>query len=206
MNHLFLTPITKAVNAYLHLDPESKVRFQTLKGRVIAFEFLPFHFSFQCTFNENGMQIISNNTETAETVIKGTPLQMVGAALARNERQQFFAEDVLIEGNAELGQELINLFDELEIDWEEYASTIIGDVPAYYTNHYFNKMSNWVKQTKNNFIQNANEYIHEEKTWFPTHEALQDFFTDIDILRLDVDRIEAKLLHYLSNNLDKDTE
>ena len=46
--------------------------------------------------------------------------------------------------------------------------------------------------TKNNFIQNLNEYVHEEAEYCPTEESLKDFFNEIDTLRMDVDRMETK--------------
>ncbi|OGT41781.1 MAG: hypothetical protein A3F42_02115 [Gammaproteobacteria bacterium RIFCSPHIGHO2_12_FULL_37_34] len=193
MNKLFLSLLTKAMNTYLRFDPESTLRLQKLQGNVIAFELLPFHFTFQCLFNENGMVIVSDCSHLAKTTIRGTPLHMLGFALASDQRQQFFAEDIMIEGDAELGQQVIALFDELDIDWEEYASKIIGDIPAYHINRHLHQMSRWINKTKTTFAQYVNEYLHEEKTWFPTHEALQDLFRDIDTLRMDVDRIEARV-------------
>src|SRR3990167_6826536 len=193
MNKLFFSTLTKAVANYLNLDPESSSRLQKLHGKIIAFELLPFHFTFQCVFNESGMSIVSNDAYLAETTLRGTPLQLLGVAIAKDQRQHFFEEDITIEGNAETGQQVIDLFDELQIDWEEYTSRLIGDIPAYHVHRYLNKMCGWVKDTKTTFTQNINEYIHEEKAWLPTQEALQDFFADIDKLRLDVDRIEARL-------------
>lgn len=193
MNHLFLNTLSKTINAYLHLDPQSKVRLQKLQGHVIHFEFLPFHFIFQCQFSEPGVTILSSISESPETTIRGTPIQLLGVAFSKAHRQQFFADDVTLEGNVELGQLVISLFDELTIDWEEYTSHFIGDIPAHHLHRYVNTFCGWIKDTKNNLVQNVNEYLHEEKMWFPTREALQDFFSEIDTLRLDVDRIEAKI-------------
>lgn len=193
MNQSFLLALTKAVNAYLHLDPESATRIQNLQGKIIAFELLPFHFTFQCVFDEKQMNIVSEKNKLAEATLRGTPLQMLGAALIKEERQHFFADDLIIEGNAELAFEVIALFDEIDIDWEEYFSHYIGDQPAYHFHRTVKKIKNWLQSSHNTFLQNTNEYLHEEKNWFPTKEALRDFFADIDSLRLDVDRIAARI-------------
>ena len=47
----------------------------------------------------------------------------------------------------------------------------------------------------NSLIPTEDEFVHEEMKWLPAREALQDFFNDIDTLRMDVDRIEAKIQH-----------
>ncbi|HLB41331.1 MAG TPA: SCP2 sterol-binding domain-containing protein [Gammaproteobacteria bacterium] len=195
MNKLFLSSFNKAINAYLHLDPESKSRLKKLKGKIIAFEFLPFHFIFQCTFTENSIHLSTDTLSAPEATLRGTPIQMLGIALTSDQRQHFFAEDLIIEGNAELAQQVNALFDELHIDWEEYAAHWLGDIPAHHIGRYFRHICCWLNNTKNTLTLNVNEYLHEEAEWFPSREALQDLFTDIDTLHLDVDRIEAKIKH-----------
>ena len=110
----------------------------------------------------------------------------------------FFADDVEIEGNIELGQQLIDLFDHLQIDWEEQLSHITGDIPAYHIGQLARKISSWVQHTNESLTTNINDYIHEEAQWLPTREALNDFFNDIDQLRSDTDRIEA-VVHQISS-------
>lgn len=185
--------LNKAINRYLALDPESNVRLQSLNGKVITIELLPFHFIFQLQITEHHVHLQANELLTAETKIQGTPLQLLGMMLNKKERQHFFANDITIEGNAELGQQIIALFDALEIDWEEHLSSLIGDVPAYQTNRFIKGIGDWVTKTKNTMVQDINEYLHEEAEWYPSKEALNDFFIDIDNLRMDADRLEARV-------------
>lgn len=191
--------ISKAINQYLHLDPESKQRLSHLKTKTITIELLPLHFMFQCVFTATGIKLKADETRTAEATIRGTPLQMMGVMLAKDNRQQFFADDLVIEGDAEFAQDVILLFDQLQIDWEEYLSQLIGDTPTYHVGRFIKRTKQWFANTDNSFSQNINEFIHEEAMWLPAREALQDLFTDIDNLRMDVDRIAAKLQN-LSNS------
>lgn len=193
MKKLFLPSLNKAINSYLNLDPESKMRVKKLSGKAIAIELLPFHFRFQCVFSEDNVEVFSDESIETETQIRGTPLQMMGVMINKDNRQQFFAEDITITGNAELGQQVIALFDELQIDWEEHMAQFVGDVPAYHVSRLMKKMGGWLRHSENSFSQDVNEYIHEEAGLFPSNEAFQDFFNDIDALRMDVDRAEIKI-------------
>lgn len=193
MNSLLLEPLSKAINSYLQLDPESTHRLAKLKGKIITIELLPFHFIFQCVFQENGIELNQEQSYPTDTTLRGTPLQMLDMLLTKNHRQQFFANDVVIEGDAAVGQDAIALFDELYIDWEDHLSHLIGDIPAFQLTKFTQRMLNKFKQTENTMTQNINEYIHEEKRWLPSAEALSDFFHEIDQLRMDVDRSEAKI-------------
>lgn len=193
MNHFFLSALAKALNGYLQLDPESATRLQALQGKVVTIELLPFHFIFQCEFTLTGIQLHADVLLPATTAIKGTPLQMLGAMLAKENRHQFFSDDLVMEGDAEIGLQLVELFDAMQIDWEEYFSRLAGDVPAYHIGQVVRHVKNWLHQTNDSFINNVNEYIHEEKCWLPSRESLQDFFHDIDTIRMDTDRLEAKI-------------
>jgi ubiquinone biosynthesis protein UbiJ len=193
MNKFLLPSLNKAINAYLDLDPESNQRIRQLQGKAITIEFLPLHFTFQCAFNENRMQLHANEKLETDTTIRGTPIQMLSMMITKDNRHRFFAEDIIIEGNAEFGQQVIELFDHMHIDWEEYLSHFIGDIPAYQTGRLLKNVSSWFDDAKNSFTENINEYIHEEARWLPAREALQDFFIEIDTLRMDTDRMEARI-------------
>jgi len=193
MNAIFLSLLNKGINTYLNLDPESKPRMQLLQNKVIAIELLPFHFNFQIKFTQEKALVTADELFSADAIIGDTPLQLFGVTLDKENRQQFFSEDIKIEGNAEFAQQVILLFDELEIDWEAHLAKIIGDVPAYHLHQMKKKVMRWLNRTQNTFAQDISEYLHEEIIWFPTQEALQDLFADIDVLRMDVDRIEARI-------------
>lgn len=192
MKKKFLAAFANTINAYLGLDPESKQRLEKLRGKIIAIEFQPLSLTCQCVFHAHGIDIQAD-AATADTIIRGTPLQMLGTMLASDKRQRFFADDLRIEGDAELGQQVVELFDALQIDWEEHFSRLIGDIPAYHAASYLRGIKKWLSHTDNSLTQNVTEFLHEEADWLPAREALHDFFTDIDTLHLHVDRIEARI-------------
>lgn len=195
LKNSLLSAINAGINHYLQMDPESSVRLAKLHGRTIAIECLPFGFIFHCVFSPQGVTVqTADESLVAETYIRGTPWHMAGAMMTRENRHRFFAEDLVIEGDAELGQQVVNLFDELHIDWEEHCARVIGDVPAYHLGRFTKRAGSLLKDIGDSFRQNVSEYVHEEAEWLPAREALQDFFNDIDTLRMDVDRAEARIL------------
>jgi ubiquinone biosynthesis accessory factor UbiJ len=203
MKKLIFSSLNKAINSYLALDPESQLRIKQLHGKTIAIEFLPFHLTFLCQFSDDGIHIFSNDNHTTDTTICGTPIQMVGVMIAKENRHRFFAEDIVIEGNAELGQQVVDLFDHIHIDWEDHLSKIVGDVPAYHAGRIFHKFNSWLEASENSLSENINEYVHEEAKWLPAREALQDFFSGVDITRMDIDRMDARI-KALTTIIDED--
>lgn len=200
--------IKTAINRYLALDPESHRRLARLNNKTISMQLSGIGIEFQLKIQNEKIEIqnlqFSNSysvyLEPHDVLIKGTPFALLGMSLSKDDRKRFFAEDVIIEGDLELGQQIIDLFDELEIDWEELLSKIVGDIPAHQLGNAARGLKNFTQRFKNVVLQNINEYAHEEALVFPPREALNDFFQEIDRLRMDADRLEQRV-KYLKENL-----
>lgn len=202
----FLSSIETALNKYLQCDDKSARRLEKMAGKSVTIELLPLHLLFVCSFTEAGVTIAVNEDADSAAIIKGTPLQLFGILIDKDHRHQFFADDVKIEGDAEFAQQVIFLFDHVEIDWEEQTASIIGDVPAYQLSKFAGKLRSWVGKNGRAFAQDINDYLHEEAAWFPVKEELQEFFTGIDTLRMDTDRLEARLNKLRSQLNNEDSQ
>lgn len=201
----FLSSIETALNSYLKCDEHSKRRLAKMAGKSVTIELLPLHILFVCSFDESGVTIKVNEEAESAATIKGTPLQLLGILIDKNHRHQFFADDVKIEGDAEFAQQVIYLFDHVTIDWEEQTAKILGDVPAYRLSKLAGDIRGWFGNNGTAFTQDINDYLHEEKACFPAKEEVQEFFADIDTLRMDTDRLEARL-NKLRSQLNEDSQ
>lgn len=186
--------LEKAINRYLALDSESGKRIAPLQGKIVSLEIKGTSLSVQMIFKENGIELKWDNFYHPDLTMSGTPLNLLHAKIAPEKRRHFFAEDVVVEGDMELAQQILAVFDELEMDWEEYFSKWLGDVPAHQMARFLTRLKNVGQTVQKSFSYNLNEYVHEEINLFPAVEALQLFFHEIDELRMDVDRLEARML------------
>lgn len=193
MKNALISAIEKAVNRLLALDPDSEKRLIKLQDKTAVIELLGLSLVFNLFFDRGKIRFAAE-VHQPDVTIRGTPLSLAQVTLNKTKRQKFFAEDVVIEGDAELGQQIILLFDELDIDWEENLSQWIGDVPAHQIGKIARKTQSVAKQLFESVTQNVNEYVHEEINFFPTREQLNDFFNDIDETRMHADRLEARIL------------
>ena len=199
MKHFLFISFSKALNRYFQLDPDSKQRLQILNGKVATLEWLPFHFVLQCIFKDNEVQIQPQDDLPADVKISGTPWQMFNQ-LMKNETNLTRAGDLTIEGDVGVAQQLLALFKDLEWDKEDYLSQLIGAIPTYHVSRTLKQMKHGWDTVKHSFESNLNEYLHEETNWFPPKESIMDFLADVDVLRMDVDRIEAKLNQLIQNH------
>lgn len=200
MKDKILLGIAASINTYLRLDPDSQNRLAALNGKIIAIEFLPLHFRFQLICDSAHISLIQDETLKTDATVSGTPLQLLSVAIAKSNRQRFFAEDVKIEGDAAVAQQIIALFDEVNIDWEDKLATLIGGVSAHHLGSIFQQFKQRWQTSQEALTQTINEYLHEEIAIFPPKFALEDFYQDIDTLQMDVDRLEARI-HAFKNKL-----
>jgi ubiquinone biosynthesis protein UbiJ len=198
--------LEKALNRYLALDPESKSRLEILQGKVVTLELRGINLTFQLVFSADQVHVNWKDFVKADTVISGSPLTLLRMSFAEGNRKQFFAEEASIEGNLDLGQHVIDLFDQLEIDWEEYLSKVVGDVPAHQIGRFAKRIKKVSRRFSDAMCHDLNQYIHEEIEIFPPAEALNDFYHDVDAVRMDVDRIAARIAHLKQMHQKRDDE
>lgn len=194
MKDFFVKTLNKSINAYINIDPNSIERLKKLENKSITLVILPFNMRFHFLIKNGLVEISDQESKHSDATIKATPLQLTSLMLEKNHKSGFFADEIEIEGDAEVGQQIMNLFEELAIDWQELVSHYIGDVPTYHLNRFAQNAKNWLKQTNENMAQDLTEYIHQELNLFPDKERLSDYYHAIDELRMDVDRVEAKLI------------
>lgn len=184
--------LENAVNRYLLLDPESLQRFAALENKIVTLEIIGMKLTVQMIFTQHNIQLKWDHFLKSDLIIRGTPLTLLHMHCSQD-RQTFFQEGITVEGNMELAHEVLAVFDELEIDWEELMAKWVGDVPAHQTGRLLRGLQQFNQRICNTFSYNLNEYIHEEIHLFPQAEALNLFFHEIDELRMDVDRLTARI-------------
>lgn len=190
-----LKALEAALNRYLALDPESQGRLEALEGKTITIELASLSLSFQLLIQDQRIKVHAGKEHPAEVAIKGSPFSLISLGLSSDKKRRFLSDDLSLEGDAELGQQILGLFEKLDIDWEEYLSHYLGDIGSHQLGCLTRSLFAFGKKTKETLLQNTNEYIHEEKPWFPPREALDNFYQDVDELRLDLDRLEARMKH-----------
>lgn len=193
MANPLIATIETALNRYLDCDESSKRRLEKAVGKSLKVTLKPLNIHFVVHVLEDRVKLTSDDCQEATTTITGTPLQLLGAFVDKRNRQQFFADDLHIEGNAIFAQQIIDLFNHVEIDWEEVLAQKIGDVPAYKISKFIQRSKKWLGKRSDAFRNDMTDYLHEEKQWFPTREALNEFFEDIDELRMDTDRLKSRI-------------
>lgn len=185
--------LESAINGVLKLDPDTVNRLGRLAGKVIAIEFKGLDISLYLIPVEGGLNVFGRFDGEPDAVLRGAPLSMMRMGLEKQAADSFFHGDVEIQGDVELGQEFRDILDGLDLDWEEQLSMITGDMVAHKVGEFVRGAMAWGKKAVETLGQDVAEYVQEESRDVVNQFELEGYMSQVDALRTDVDRMEARI-------------
>jgi len=205
MNHLptaVTASIEMAVNRVLQLDEDTLARLRDLEGKVIAIDVRGLDVSLYLIPGPGKLSVYGRFEGEPDTVLRGTPVALMRMGLVKHAGDVLFAGDVEISGDVEVGQQFSEILDALDIDWEEHLSHVTGDLVAHKLGNVVRSALSWGQQTADTLGQDIAEYLQEENETLPNRDEVENYMSQVDVLRTDVDRMEARvrrLENYLKN-------
>ncbi len=182
-----------AVNGVLALDPETRARLGELRGRVIALQLSGLGITLYLIPGEDRLNVYTHYAAEPDTTLRGSPVGLLAMGLAENAGDSFFAGDVVLEGDVELGTRFREILDGLDIDWEEHLARLTGDLVAHRAGELARGALAWGGKVMDTLARDAAEYLQEERRDLPSRAEMENFLDDVDTLRSDVDRLEARI-------------
>jgi ubiquinone biosynthesis protein UbiJ len=85
------------------------------------------------------------------------------------------------------------LMKNLDIDWEEMLSQFTGDIIGHQTAQMIRAKFGWAKERATSARRLTGEFLTEELKALPGKPELEDFYRQVDDLRLAVDRAAARV-------------
>lgn len=189
----FLIPLEAAINRVLRFDPDTLARLGELDGKCIAVhlaregrdvEFFLFP-------SASGFRIRATPDGVPDVTIRGDVPVFARLVFGGNGAAR--AGELQISGDIELGQYFQRLLRQIDLDWEEQAARVVGDVAAHQLGRAVRGLRTWARQSRGYLEQDAREYLVEESRLLPRRESVEQFLRAVDTLRADADRLEKRL-------------
>lgn len=191
---LALAGIEHAINTVIGLDPAAGKRLGQLHGRVIAIALKGVGLELLFVPGPKGqLQLLGSIEGEPDCRLSGSPLDLMRSGDKRNGPKQLFAGRVTIEGDIELAQRFGDILGGLDIDWEEQLAKLTGDIFAHEVGTLARKATHWGRRSGTMFGLNLAEYLTEEVRLVPQRDELNRFLNDVDQLRDDLARLDARL-------------
>ena len=189
---LVLAGLEITLNRYLALDPETLSRLAGMTGKLIAVELRGVGITLYMAPHSGGIQLLREFDGSADAVISGTPMALARVGIGE-ERSLLFAGEVEIRGDVTLGQRFESVLRELDIDWEEQLSHLVGDAAAHQVGNLVRDALQWGTRSVDTFGRDLTEYLQEESRQLPQRDEVNKFLAAVDVLRNDVERLEARV-------------
>ncbi len=201
-----LALLEQAINHYIELDPEYSQKLTPLYGSIIEIELLGLGLRLYLRTDSHGIICQGSLDGEPDCSIKGTPIGLMKMTLSEKSAQTkgLFAGEVEILGDIQLGQKMNQVLDSIEIDWEEHLSHLTGDIVAYRTGQFVKQGFAWMKDSTQQMRENVRDYFIYESEDLPQPNEVNNFVSQIDTLRDDVARAEARL-HKIFQKIEANT-
>lgn len=182
-----------AVNRVLALDPEGAARLAPVEGRVLLVELSGFGTRIYVVPGESRLFLFGAYEAEPDCIVRGSPVALLGMALAEHREDAVFEGALRIDGDNRVAQTLGDVLRGLDIDWEEQLAKLLGDTPAHWLMNRARAGAHWATRSRGVARDDLREYLQEEAAVVPTRQELEAFFSAVDTLRDDVERLDARL-------------
>lgn len=198
-----LRPATAMINRQLSAKTPARELCAKLTGRVMAIRVSNTALSVYLAAEEDQLRLSTEYEQDPDVVVSGTLIALTrmagsaGEAVIRN-------GDVELSGDALVAQDFQTLLQYGRPDIEEELSGIVGDVAAHGIGSIIRSVGEWGREASATMRQNVGEYLQEESHAVPTRDEAAVFERQVDKLRDDVARFEARLKAVEKNSAAQD--
>jgi len=183
-----------AINRLLQLDPDARVRLGELEDKVIRLRLGNVEpIEIYVLPSASGVQLRETHERPPDVTLSGDIPVFARLTLRRFVPEIVAAGEVQISGDIDLGRRFQHILEKLDVDWEEPAARILGDVAAHQLGNAVRGAARWSRHALWTLGQDAAEYLQEESRLLPLRTRVVAFREAVEIIHVEVDKLEARV-------------
>lgn len=187
-----LRPLTALVNRQIRATTPARELCAELDGKVVAVRVKDTSLAMYFCVCPDEIALFSEFDGDPDVAITGSILSLARLAGSGGEDAIRGGSLELI-GDAEVAQAFQKLLSYGKPDIEEELSGVIGDVAAHRLGEIARGVGTWGRQAGATLGQNIREFLQEERRDVPSRYEVEAFAREVNELRDDVARVEARL-------------
>jgi ubiquinone biosynthesis protein UbiJ len=185
-------PIESLLNRNVAGSTRARELVARLEGRSLEVRATPTPLAIRFCVSDGRVSVSGGGGDEPDAVIEGTPLSLATLAGPQPE-DRLRRGEVRISGDAETAQSFQKLFKAARPDFEEELSRLVGDPVAHHVAQAARSVFDFGRRAAETFARNMGEYLTEESRDLPARPEVEAWVGQVDRLREDVDRLEARL-------------
>lgn len=187
-----LRPIANVLNKNIRATTPARDLCQKLDGTVVAVRVRNTSLATWFIVHNDCLELTTECDAEPDVIITGslmTLARMAGEAGVGALRDG----SLELTGDAHLADDFQQLLDYAKPDIEEELSGVVGDVAAHRLGEFARGVSSWTRSASSTMGANIREYLQEESRDAPSRYEVDRFASNVNTLRDDVDRLEARI-------------
>ena len=195
--------LERLIDGALDLDPETRSALAGLSGKVVDVE-LSGAGSLRVRIDDERVHIgPRDDAADADVTLRGAPLSLFRFAFAGDREAQILGEEVSLQGDIALATRLQQIAARLDIDFEEAFARHLGDAPAHELVRAMRGFGGWLSGAGSALLEDASEFLRHEAAITPRRVEVDRFVNDVDDLRDDAERLEARVARLECRRVDR---
>lgn len=186
-----------AINRVLRLDSTAHARLAPLAGRVIAIVCNRPAITLYLIPLESGLQLAKEWHAPADCTLTAPADLLLKLVTSADKSAVLHHPDVDLDGNSGVLMELADILQSLELDWEYEVSRWLGPLPTALLSSHLRSRRDWLRQSMQSLHLNTADYLAEESRTLVGQSEAEVRFSEIDQLKLDLDRLDARIARLL---------
>ena len=184
---MFEPLITRLLNHLVNQNDWAREQLQPYSGKTVLFHFPPVRIQL-AILEDGGLAAAGEAAIISATVT--LPLSAAMRLLARDPGAETLAT---IDGDTELAMTLSKVLRNMQWEYEEDLSKVIGDVPAHQLAKFGRKVAAEVHKQTLNIADMFAEYWQEERPLIAKKRHVSQFMQEVEELRDEIERMEKRL-------------
>ena len=200
---VFLTAqLEKAANQALKYAPVTLMQLKTVKGRTFALQLEKPNVALLVRVSARRLHFQSQWDEQPDVMLSGPALSIVKMLNQDTVTPAtLMHHQIRIDGDQALAMQFMDILQDLELDWEGALADVIGEAAAHQISNVARTGFGWLRNASTAILSQARHLTTQEQEWVPARNRFQSFQRDVETLRDDTDRLQARI-QQLKSTLD----
>ena len=188
-----LATLERGINTALRSDPATARALAEHSGRLISLQMTLPPVTMFILIVEDGVELYHQSDADADLSLQGSAVDLLAQLFDWRAAPSIIGGPVSIRGDQALLQDLISLAKQLDIDWGAVMEPVLGSDIAQQIDLGARRLFDWARNTVTRLGGQLSEYLREESSLLALRRDVYEFNQDVDDLRLDTDRLAARI-------------
>jgi ubiquinone biosynthesis protein UbiJ len=182
-----------ALNRVLRLDATALPRLARLQGRIIEIDCTTPAWRLFVLADAEGLRLASDWGSEPDCRLRAPASALLRLATSRDKTAVLHGPDVAIDGDSGLLMSLAEVLQDLDLDWEYEVARALGPVASGLLGSTLRSQTAWARQSADSLRLDLADYLAEESRTLVGNAEAEARFDELDLLKLRLDRLEARI-------------